>query len=704
MERKIYKLLSGAQRVLFAFVSLVFINTAHSQTYTISFTGSSQTFVVPTNGNYRIECWGADGGGISTFGGGGVGGYSAGDYYFANAGTVLNIFVGGKGNPGSGNSSTAGSGGWNGGGGGSAVGYSGAGGGGATDVRFGGNGAPNRIIVAGGGGGAAYYGGSLVSTSVALGGNGGAQLGQNGNSINSAGLITIGGGGAGANGGSPGLATVLTSNGTSIGGGGGGISAGSSVGQPGTGGGEGGAAGPSASGSTGSAGGGGGGYAGGAGGVQTANGGFAGGGGSGYVGGVSNGTTVAFGQTGFMPNPDVLGRGIVVITKLCSISIFAAQNPICVGNTISLSSDALSGVTWDSGLTTPAVNVSPSVTTTYSMTGTSTVVVNASTVSCIANSFITVTVNPLPVLSIVPFPTVACVGRPSYLTGYGALSPTSYSWSNGMNAVQVATVNPVANTVYTLTGINNFGCTNTQTILLTMNTNTLTVIQSATAICEGQSANLTASGAVTYTWSNGLMYQTIPVTPTVTTNYSVTATDANNCTISNFLSLTVLSKPTVSITSNKTSLCRGEQITLTGAGANTYTWNTNAQTPSLVFTVPSDIIYYFNVTGKDANGCTNVASYSIAVSRCVGIKESEASDAAFNLYPNPGTGLFDLYVSQVNEHLEVQVFNELGMLVKSQTVVSTENKLDLQNETRGIYFVRIIDNKNVVKVIKLIKE
>ncbi len=702
MERKIHQLLSGAKRGFITLGLTIFLGNVYSQTYTLSYAGNSaQTIVLPTTGNYRIECWGADGGDVTAGpGGGGKGGYSVGEYNVTTAGTQFFVFVGGKGGTASGTGSPAGSGGWNGGGGGGSTGKSGGGGGGATDVRFGGNGAPNRIIVAGGGGGAAYY------NFLAAGGNGGGAVGQNGDVISSGNVTTVGGGGAGANAGFPGLSspTFITADGTATGGGGGGNSPGVGFGQPGVGGGSGGAGGSGGSGSTGGSGGGGGGFAGGAGGVQTTNVGAAGGGGSGYIGGVSNGTTVSMGQAGFVPNPDVNGNGRVHITRLCNIGVFPSTNPMCIGNTITLTTDALSGITWFSGSNATSISVSPSVTTTYSLTGTSTLVINSSTVNCNTSGFITVTVNPLPALSIVPFPTVSCSGRPTYLTGYGAMSANSYSWSNGMNGVQVTTVNPTANSVYTLTGMNSFSCSNTQTIQLTMNTSTLGVSQSTNTICKGQTANLTASGAVTYTWSNGLMYQTIPVSPSVTTVYSVSASDGNDCVISNTISLTVNNTPNVSISTNKTTICKGESITLTGAGANTYSWSTNVQAPSVTIMLPSDITYYYTVTGTDANGCSGMANFSITASRCVGVEENTANLADVKIYPNPGTGVFNVYVDQASEHLELTVFNELGMLVKTETMTSNESKLDLRNEKSGIYFVRVSDHNKVTRIIKLVKD
>jgi hypothetical protein len=51
----------------------------------------------------------------------------------------------------------------------------------------------------------------------------------------------------------------------------------------------------------------------------------------------------------------------------------------------------------------------------------------------------------------------------------------------------------------------------------------------ASLICTGQTATLTASGANTYTWSSSATGSNISISPTVTTNYTVTSTDANGC-------------------------------------------------------------------------------------------------------------------------------------------------------------------------------
>jgi hypothetical protein len=115
---------------------------------TFSYTGSAQTWTVPSTGRYKLEAWGAQGGAGSYAGG--KGGYAWGEISLTG-GQVLTIYVGGAGT-----AASLAAGGWNGGGRSSSStggGVSGSGGG-ASDVRLGGTALANRIVVGGGGGGA----------------------------------------------------------------------------------------------------------------------------------------------------------------------------------------------------------------------------------------------------------------------------------------------------------------------------------------------------------------------------------------------------------------------------------------------------------------------------------------------------------------------------------------------------------------------
>lgn len=153
---------------------------------TFSYTGSPQTFTVPTLSsgqsisNIHFEVYGAQGGLSDGSNGGtpGLGGFAAGSFDNPTSGSVFEIDVGAQG------SST--SGGYNGGAfgglGGDNSGNRAGGGGGASDIKFSGTSESNRIIVAGGGGGAGSQGCSDPEGDVIIGGTGGAGGGSNGTS------------------------------------------------------------------------------------------------------------------------------------------------------------------------------------------------------------------------------------------------------------------------------------------------------------------------------------------------------------------------------------------------------------------------------------------------------------------------------------------------------------------------------------------
>lgn len=122
------------------------------------YSGTYKAITLPA-GQYKFECWGAQGGSYSSTYVGGNGGYAVGTYTTESEITIY-LYSGGQGTSIS-SGVTGGAGGFNGGGAGgngstnnSTKDFGGSGGGGASDIRIGGIELTNRIIVAGGGGGA----------------------------------------------------------------------------------------------------------------------------------------------------------------------------------------------------------------------------------------------------------------------------------------------------------------------------------------------------------------------------------------------------------------------------------------------------------------------------------------------------------------------------------------------------------------------
>ncbi|MGB0933083.1 MAG: gliding motility-associated C-terminal domain-containing protein [Lishizhenia sp.] len=127
-------------------------------------------------------------------------------------------------------------------------------------------------------------------------------------------------------------------------------------------------------------------------------------------------------------------------------------------------------------------------------------------------------------------------------------------------------------------------------------------------ICEGQTVSLTANNAATYIWNNGLgAGQNQTDTPLTNTSYIVTATDINGCTNTATTNVIVNTLPIVDA-GNDFSICDGASTTLTGSGAQTYTWD-NGVVDGNLFT-PSNTATY-TVVGTDANGCSNTDQVTI---------------------------------------------------------------------------------------------
>ena len=198
-----------------------------------------------------------------------------------------------------------------------------------------------------------------------------------------------------------------------------------------------------------------------------------------------------------------------------------------------------------------------------------------------------------------------CKGETITLTASGA---DTYSWlTNPLN------VNPQIDSTISVTGTT-AGCSASINIdIIVHNLPNVSIISSDVnnAICEGEQITLNGNGAVSYTWDNGISNNT-PFSPTGTLTYTVTGTDNNNCTNDSSITITVNNKPIVTANATSNDVCFGNQITLTGSGALTYSWDNNA-TDNVAFT-PSLGTTTFTVTGTDVNDCSDTSQTTVAVS------------------------------------------------------------------------------------------
>ncbi len=110
-------------------------------------------------------------------------------------------------------------------------------------------------------------------------------------------------------------------------------------------------------------------------------------------------------------------------------------------------------------------------------------------------------------------------------------------------------------------------------IAVVVNTPAVTTVSAAVTICNGTSTPLTAAGSSNYAWSpaTGLSVTTgtsVTASPTATTTYTVTGTDANGCSTTATVVVTVNPTPSAIIIAPPAAICSGGTATLSSSGGN----------------------------------------------------------------------------------------------------------------------------------------
>jgi hypothetical protein len=270
---------------------------------------------------------------------------------------------------------------------------------------------------------------------------------------------------------------------------------------------------------------------------------------------------------------------------------------VCAGGSATLSGSGAATYTWSGGVTN-GVAFTPTVTTTYTVTGTS-------AAGCVGTDQVTINITPGPVAAITgAAPT--CLGSQVTLTA----SPigATYLWMPGGATTQTLTVSPTSTTSYTLTvSLPGCGSSNaTQSVTV----NPLPTVNAGIdqSICTGGTVTLSGSGGTTYSWDNSVS-NGVAFTPLATATYTVSTTDANGCTNTDQVLVTVNLNPTVN-GGNDQTICVGGSATLSGSGASTYTWS-GGVTNGVAFT--PTVTSTYTVTGTNAAGCSATDQVTINV-------------------------------------------------------------------------------------------
>jgi len=289
---------------------------------------------------------------------------------------------------------------------------------------------------------------------------------------------------------------------------------------------------------------------------------------------------------------------LVNIVPSCSISLIPSSNPICLGSAVTLTTNAASGILWNTGSTANSIVVTPTATTVYSVSGTS-------TAACIAANIVTVTVQNSSI-SASSSTNAVCLSNTVTLTGSGA---NTYTWSGGVsNGVPFS---PLITSMYTLTATNACGTYST-TRTVSVSALPVVAISSSSAVCAGNVATLSAGGASSYTWMPGnIIGANAIISPLATTIYTVMGLSGPCGGIAN---ITVIANPnpTVTTSASNSIICSGAQVTLTAFGASSYTWQSGPTVSSSLVVSPTAPTAY-QVSGTNSLGCISNSTQVVLV-------------------------------------------------------------------------------------------
>ncbi|MCO6500824.1 MAG: PKD domain-containing protein [Vicingus serpentipes] len=203
------------------------------------------------------------------------------------------------------------------------------------------------------------------------------------------------------------------------------------------------------------------------------------------------------------------------------------------------------------------------------------------------------------------------------VTVIGGELPYTYSWDNGSQTEDLIGLSK-GNYVLTVTDSN--GCTATDTAVVSEPPLLPLTISGITPTCKDScngSVSIIANSIAPYTyfWSNGSA--TNQISNLCDGFYSVSVTDANGCTNTDSVTLITLNDLPIILTNEDTSVCKGEEVKLTGTGGVVYEWYEGNPASFVAATVDyfvqplSETIY--TIKGTDVYGCVGFDTVIIKV-------------------------------------------------------------------------------------------
>lgn len=310
-----------------------------------------------------------------------------------------------------------------------------------------------------------------------------------------------------------------------------------------------------------------------------------------------------------------------------TVSLFAPANvnagvddQVCVGDSTQLLATGAVSYVWNASPYLSDLNIAnpwatPPSLTTFTVTGT-----DAN--GCMDSDNVIVSTLSLPGID-AGATNSHCLGDSTQLFATGALT---WQWQAdptlSNTTISNPWVDPVVDTWYYVSGTDVNGCTNIDSVEITVDALPNVSAGANFSICPGDSTQLTASGATTYQWDSHPTFLSPTnvsnpwVKPIIATTYIVTGTNTTTgCENEASVTVGLYAPPTIDAGPD-TSLCIGDTIQLQATGGVTYVWTNNPTLSSIIVSNPlswTTVNQTYYVDAYDANGCFGEDSVHVVV-------------------------------------------------------------------------------------------
>lgn len=214
-----------------------------------------------------------------------------------------------------------------------------------------------------------------------------------------------------------------------------------------------------------------------------------------------------------------------------------------------------------------------------------------------------------------------CAGQSNVPYSVATQSNVIYYWNfSGAGAVISGTGSAIAmdfsdpsyNGVLSVYAQNECSVSPSLTMAVTVMPSPIISVSGNTTMCNNTQQTITASGASTYSWSTGETTAGITISPTVTTVYSITATDLYGCISVSGYTMNVLPSPTLQVTGSTMSVCPQQTVAVSASGnGSLFIWSDGFIGANHSVQAAATTIY--TVTNTFANSCYAQKTYTLNV-------------------------------------------------------------------------------------------